>query len=72
MSLVEHQPCRETQAEVAKLFVVYQKGFTHKGSIFFPFTRESFCMYVRVYDEAGLGSNLGENNFNNKALIYKP
>ena len=29
-------------------------------------------MYVRVYDEAGLGSNLGENNFNNKALIYKP
>lgn len=29
-------------------------------------------MNVHVYDEAGLGSNLGENNFNNKALIYKP
>lgn len=29
-------------------------------------------MNVHVYDEAGLGSNLGENNFNNKALIYRP
>ena len=29
-------------------------------------------MCVCVYHEAGLGSNLGENNFNNKTLTYKP
>ena len=48
MSLVELQPCRESQVEVAKLSVVYQKGFTHRGSIFFPFTSKSFGMYVCV------------------------
>ena len=26
------------------------------------------CVCVCVYHEAGLGSNLGENNFNNKTL----
>ena len=28
----------------------------------------SVCVCVCVYHEAGLGSNLGENNFNNKTL----
>ena len=30
------------------------------------------CVCVCVYNKAGLGSNLGENNFNNNTLTYKP
>lgn len=51
VSLVEHQPCRETQAECYKVICgLLERFHTQRLNIFSFFTSESFCMYVCVYE----------------------
>lgn len=45
--IFKHQPFKETQAEMVKLFVVHQKCFTPKGSIFFISLVDHYvCVWV--------------------------